>query len=36
MVDLSVSFLVTLRGPSQNFGIFFIISSILLKFSHNM
>ena len=25
-----------LRGSSQNFGIFFIIGPILLKFSHNM
>ena len=24
------------RGSSQNFGIFFIIGPILLKFSHNM
>ena len=27
---------VMLRGSSQNFGIFFIIGPILLKFSHNM
>ena len=26
----------SLRGSSENFGIFFIIGSILLKFSHNM
>ena len=25
-----------LRGSSQNFGIFFIIGPILLKFAHNM
>ena len=36
-MDLQRSkFNIPLRGSSQNFGIFFIIGPILLKFSHNM